>query len=158
MYKRILILATAALLSACASSTKIDQPLGGDATLPPAKYSVIVIDNRGTEAPEHFLDAVKSYVKQELQQQALYAEDSGNQVVITVVDYRMRSGFTRAMFGVLAGKDGIDSEITIKDAQSGAVIGKSTVSSYNVLAVGGMEDVARMHAEEIAGFLGKKGD
>lgn len=156
MYKIVIALAAVAMLTGCASSTKIDQPVASTEASAPVTYSDIVVDNRGTEAPEHFLVAVKSYLRQELDRQAMYSPQSGKQVVITVVDYRMRSGFSRAMFGVLAGKDGIDSQVTIKDSKSGKVIGRSTVSSYNVLAVGGMEDIARMHAEEIAKFLGAK--
>lgn len=56
------------------------------------------------------------------------------------------------MFGVFAGKDGVDSEVIVKNS-TGEVIGKSTVSSYNLMAIGDMQDVARMHAEEIAKFL-----
>lgn len=72
---------------------------------------------------------------------------------IKIVAYRMRSGFSRMMFGVLAGKDGIESEVTMRDPKTGAVLGSSTVSTFNVMAVGGQEDVARMHAEEIGKFV-----
>jgi hypothetical protein len=57
------------------------------------------------------------------------------------------------MFGIFAGKDGVDSTVDVVDARTGKVVGSSTVSSYNVMAVGEQEDVARMHAEEIARFL-----
>ena len=65
----------------------------------------------------------------------------------------MRSGFNRMLFGLMAGKDGITSTVTILDSKTGEVIGETDVNTYNVLAIGGEQDIARMHAEEIAKFL-----
>lgn len=56
------------------------------------------------------------------------------------------------MFGILAGKDGIASEVSVRD-NAQKVIGSSTVSTFNVMAVGTEEDIAHMHAEEIAKTL-----
>lgn len=58
------------------------------------------------------------------------------------------------MFGIMAGKDGMNSTITATAASDPTrVLGESTVSSYNVMAVGGEDDIPRMHAAEIAKFL-----
>ena len=102
----------------------------------------------------HFLIEVKSFLKA-----ALAAADAGSQgdpadwqIAVKVVSYRMRSGFTRFMFGMLAGKDGVDSQVQVLDA-SGKVLGDSNVSTFNVTAVGSGEDVAKMHADEIAKFV-----
>ncbi|KZN61240.1 DUF4410 domain-containing protein [Pseudoalteromonas luteoviolacea] len=151
MFNKIIILTIAMLLTACSSSTKISQAIKAN-HLKPTTYSNIVITNNNTEAPEHFADAVKSYLKQELKNNAIYKKAGGSNVTISINGYRMRSGFSRAMFGMFAGKDGVDSEVVVTDAQ-GDVIGKSTISSYNIMAIGDMQDIARMHAEEIAKFL-----
>jgi len=152
MGKVIASLIVSLFLAACASSTEVSQPIATAKSAAPF-FSAIEMKNNGTEAPDHFLLAVKSHLKQALVQKAAYSEQGGDRVVVTVTDYRMRSGFTRAFFGVLAGKDGIDSEVTILSPNNGTVVGKSKVSSYNVLAIGDMDDIARMHAEEIAKFL-----
>jgi hypothetical protein len=141
------------VLSACASNTNVLTPV----TVPDAdapSYADVDVVNAGTEAPSHFLEAIRSYLDQAMHEQGLIEADAARQVRVVVTDYRMRSGFTRAMFGVLAGKDGVDSQVTIIDRESGEIVGQSDITSYNVMAIGGMEDIARMHAKEIAMFLG----
>jgi hypothetical protein len=51
------------------------------------------------------------------------------------------------IFGVLAGKDGITSDVTIRDS-SGANLGTLEVATYNITSFGG-EAVVKMHGEEI---------
>lgn len=154
MKMKNLLIAVAALflVAGCASSTKVAQPLVQTQAVH-RTYAGIDVVNRGTAAPEHFIAAVSAYLKEELRQTGSYSETQGDLIEITLTDYRMRSGFNRAMFGVLAGKDGVDSTVVVKNPNTGHVVGRSTVSSYNALAVGGMEDIARMHAEEIAKYL-----
>ncbi|PAJ71623.1 hypothetical protein CJF42_25730 [Pseudoalteromonas sp. NBT06-2] len=154
MKNKVLIIAVTMIISACSSSTKVSQAISTNG-VGPKSYSSIEISNNNTEAPEHFAQAVKSYLKQELKSNALFNEKGENKINVSINDYRMRSGFSRAMFGVFAGKDGVDSEVVVTD-ENGVVIGKSTVSSFNVMAIGDMQDIARMHAEEIAKFLGNK--
>lgn len=151
MFKKIGIIALTLLISACSSSTKVSQQLSV-VDNKPLHYSQIEITNQNTEAPEHFAQAVKSYLKQLLQNTSKFDEEKGHTVKIDITDYRMRSGFSRAMFGMFAGKDGVDSKVTVTD-ESGKVLGESTISSFNIMAVGDMQDIARMHAEEIAKFL-----
>jgi hypothetical protein len=156
MKKTLGILFFSLLLSACSSSTKISQAIESR-NQAQMKYANIELKNKAPDAPEHFSEAVKSYLKMELKNKGFYSENDGSSITVDIVDYRMRSGFTRAMFGILAGKDGVDSEVTVTD-ENGKVIGKSKVSSFNVMAIGDMQDIARMHAEEIAKFLiGKQG-
>lgn len=104
--------------------------------------------------PEHFLLAVKSFLKADLAEANAMSEGGADawEIAVTVMTYRMRSGFNRFMFGMLAGKDGIDSQVQLLDP-SGQVQGESKVSTFNVTAVGASEDVARMHADEIANFV-----
>lgn len=60
---------------------------------------------------------------------------------------------TRMMFGIFAGKDGINSTVKVYSPDGGKVLGSSEVNSYNVMAVGSQDDIARMHGEEIVKFL-----
>lgn len=156
MRRLIITITVSLLLSACASSTRVVTPAGASIDGRHG-YSGIEIVNHGTEAPEHFLDAVESYLSRMLGERALIDEEALHRVQVNVIDYRMRSGFSRAMFGVFAGKDGIDSEVTVVDTETGRELARSTVTSYNVMAVGDMDDIARMHAEEIARFLSGEG-
>ena len=150
-----LILSFVFLLSVvgCASTTNITDPLESAEIAETQTFGEIDINNNGSKAPPHFITAVESYIKQGLQERSLYDADNGKKVSISVNSYRMRSGFTRMMFGVFAGKDGIDSTVKIYSPDGNKVLGSSEVSSYNMMAVGNQEDIARMHGEEIVKFL-----
>ncbi|MCW7553008.1 hypothetical protein NX722_10215 [Endozoicomonas gorgoniicola] len=150
--KKIFIVCVSLILSACSSTSKVSNPISSSEVVSSPYFKEITVEDRSAQAPDHFSLAIQSYLKQELKLNSLYSSERGNSISIEIVDYRMRSGFTRAMFGIFAGKDGVDSEVTVKDL-NGNIIGKSTVSSYNLMAIGDMQDIARMHAEEIAEFL-----
>ncbi len=154
MNKTILLLAILALLiGGCASSTNITQPLEAPTVAEVKTFGEIEIKNNDTKAPEHFINAVESYIKQGLQERSIYDQESGKKISVSVNKYRMRKGMTRMMFGILAGKDGIDSTVKVYSPDGGKVLGSSEVSSYNVMAVGSQDDIARMHGEEIVKFL-----
>jgi predicted component of type VI protein secretion system len=158
IYKTVAAVALCAMLAACGSTAVVKQPV---AVMPvTSSFAVGSLINAaakdGDQPPEHFLSAVQGHLKNELAKESRLAaqpEASSAVVDVKVVSFRMRSGFARAMFGVFAGKDGIESEVTIRDAKSGQVLGSSIVSSFNVMAIGGEEDVARMHGQEIAKFV-----
>lgn len=145
-------------LVGCASTTEIRQPLETPLTSDGRAHQYLIdsIGNTTADAPPHFVNAVKSYLEQNLRKRSILSVDKEGQdrkVRITITSYRMRSGFTRQMFGFFAGKDGVESTVDVVDARTGKVIGSSIVSSYNVTAVGDQEDIARMHANEINKFL-----
>jgi len=64
--------------------------------------------------------------------------------------FTQKNGETSVMFGILAGKDGVEADIRIYAHGSTEPLSKLTASSYNVTALGEMDDVARMFAEKIA--------
>ncbi len=154
MKKIIFLLSILALiLGGCASSTNITQPLEAPQVTEVKTFGDIEIDKKDTKAPEHFIQAVESYIKQGLQERSLYNEESGKKISVSVNSYRMRKGMTRMMFGIFAGKDGINSTVKVYSPDGGKVLGSSEVNSYNVMAVGSQDDIARMHGEEIVKFL-----
>ena len=156
--RRVMVLLVASVLvAACGSTSQIRQPVEPVS----AANAVFVVEKPvnaapkdGDQPPEHFLNAIASYLKTELEKSGRLAKEGDNALAIDikVTEFRMRSGFTRGMFGMFAGKDGIASDVSVRDG-AGKVIGNSTVSTYNVMAIGGEEDIARMHAEEIAKTL-----
>jgi hypothetical protein len=79
-----------------------------------------------------FLSAITSYLKSELAKNGRLAKegDDAPKIDIKVTEFRMRSGISRMMFGLLAGKDGIASEVSVRDS-SQKVLGSSTVSTFN---------------------------
>ena len=155
--KKVLMLGLALLIAACSSTHVVKKPIQPFTESYQGKYVIKSIEDKSEKiVPDHFLDAIKGYLKAELTKRHMVADEKSapdREIAILVTYYRMRSGFTRMMFGVMAGKDGVRSTVTVLHAKTGEVLGSSEVDTYNVLAVGGESDIARMHAEEIANFL-----
>ena len=143
------------LLGGCGSSASVVKPVEKTGTVV-AKFHIDPIeDHTGQSIPKHFVGAVQDYLESDLTKRNLLAAqaDSAPHVHVELTSYRMRSGFNRAFFGVMAGKDGVASKVTVRDPDGGRVLGESDVSSFNVSAIGSDDDIARMHAEEITKFL-----
>jgi len=149
----LLLSILALFLGGCASSTNITQPLEAPQVAEVKTFGNIEINSNDTKAPEHFISAVEAYIKQGLQERSIYDDESGKKISVSVNSYRMRKGMTRMMFGILAGKDGINSTVKVYSPDGNKVLGSSEVNSYNVMAVGSQDDIARMHGEEIVKFL-----
>lgn len=158
--KRVALFLLAAVVTSvgagCGSSHSVRKttPVSGQ----PVKttYQLGEIEDAKNLVPEHIRVGILSYLKKDLQAKGLLpgpGEQATWNVRISVLSYRMRSGFSRMMFGILAGKDGISTSVEIVDPVSGEVVGESDVSSYNLAAVGGEEDIARMQGEEIGRYL-----
>lgn len=154
--KFLFLIACLFVLSSCGSSAVVKKSVNESPNGNYAKYTIDGIKSDVENVPDHFLTAIKGYLKEELDKQDLLAATGTNtsyKINIIVRDYRMRSEMSRVMLGALAGKDGVQSIVTITDPITGEVAGESTVSTFNVTAVAGMDEVAKMHAEKIAEFV-----
>jgi len=123
-----------------------------------SKFEVNQVTTSVDNMPEHFLAAVKGHLKNELRSRGLLkASDvsNSNLIDVDVTYYRMRSGMSRMFLGMLAGKDGIEGKVTIHEAGSNHAIAEMTASSYNLMAIGESDDIARMFAEQVAKTIEK---
>lgn len=150
------------LFSGCGGSATAIQPMAAPGATPMGsastnqKYVAGTLSAGKTEIPTHIINAVTGHLDAELRKRGLApaaATDRKVRIDSTATYYRMRSGFSRMMVGMLAGKDGIECDVQLVDVASGGVIGTFKVSSYNLTAMGGEDDVARMLAAEIAKAL-----
>ena len=160
MIRSIVILSLSALIVACASNSEVrmpDQPLMTPAAAAQfaAEAKFIVNDAVGAmpkgkdHPPDQYLSVITAIVKSGLQENGRLADqpEAALTMDIKVTEWRMRGGATREIFGVLAGKDGITSDVTVTDA-SGENLGTLSVVTYNITSFGG-EAVVKMHGEEI---------
>lgn len=145
-------------LSGCGSNSTAIQPIPAAAPMGnmPASYVAGNISPGKTGIPTHIVNAVKGHLDSELRKRGLSpASGSEGSVRIdaTTTYYRMRSGFARMAVGMFAGKDGIACDVQLVNVASGQPTARFNVSSYNLTAIGGEDDVARLLAEEIAKAL-----
>jgi Domain of unknown function (DUF4410) len=143
------------LLAACGSSQSVVKQMDTSATVASKFHIDAIEDHSGQAIPSHIIGAVRGYLESDLTKRNLLAPqgDPAPVVHVDINSYRMRSGFSRAFWGMMAGKDGMGSKVTVLDRPGGRVLGESNVSSFNVSAIGSEDDIARMHADEITKFL-----
>ena len=146
------------IVTGCGTSYSVKQPL--PLTAIPLKTGVYVIgscetqDNRATRQT---CDTLKAEVRYGLIKNGLF-DKNGNEaprkVNLTITYFKNASSWTRAMFGIMAGKDGLDVTVDVIDRQSGNVIGRATASHYNVTAGDFTEKtMAKEVSKKIADFL-----
>jgi hypothetical protein len=153
---------SAMVFTACGSTTKVRMRMDpafweNQADL---QFEIGGIDARASKAPQHFLLTVRSYLEADLRSRdMLVPKEEGGlyRVEISVFKYRMRSGYSRRVFGILAGKDGCTSLVRVIRKDTGELVGESEVMTYNITESMELDDVARMHAEEIGRFLAGEG-
>lgn len=83
---------------------------------------------------------------------AIDHDPSAKKVMIEITSYRMRNGATRALFGIMAGRDNIHSTVKVLDP-AGDVIGETEISSGNSTAWGTSQGLIEGHADAIVAFL-----
>lgn len=71
---------------------------------------------------------------------------------VTVTNYRIRHGATRAMVGIMAGADNVQSSVKLKDAD-GKVLSDFSVESKNPTAWGTTKGLLEEHADKIVDTL-----
>ena len=160
MIRTISLLLLGLSLNACTSNSQItmpDEPMMTPAAAAQfaAEAKFVVNDATGAmptgkgHPGDQYLSVITSIVKSGLRANGRLAEQAEGALTmdITVTEWRMRGGATREIFGVLAGKDGITSDVTVRDS-SGASLGTLAVVTYNITSYGG-EAVVQMHGEEI---------
>jgi hypothetical protein len=82
------------------------------------------------------------------------ASDPAARIVdVTVTNYYMRHGATRALVGIMAGSDNIQSTVKIKDQTNGNVLSEFAVESKNPTAWGTSQGLIEDHADQIVETL-----
>jgi Domain of unknown function (DUF4410) len=81
------------------------------------------------------------------------ADAKARSLDVKVNNYYMRHGATRALFGIMAGADNIQSTIKITDKATGSVLSEFSVESKNASAWGTSSGMLEDHADKIINTL-----
>jgi hypothetical protein len=84
---------------------------------------------------------------------AAASDASVRTIEVAVTNYYMRHGATRAMVGIMAGADNIQSTVKVKDQASGKVLSEFTVESKNPSAWGTSRGLIEEHADKVVETL-----
>lgn len=144
---RLVIFALAALLAGCiGTSSNVRSPYAASVQ---DKFSY-TLDNHGGMTPEG-REIFEARLRQQLAGQLSDSPES-KRINVRVNHYRIRNGATRFLVGVMAGRDRIQSTVTVTSAD-GAPLGTIEVDSANSTAMGTGRGLIQGHADEIAEFV-----
>jgi t-SNARE complex subunit (syntaxin) len=149
--KRFLVTIILILLAGCATTAQIQsqyrlaqgEKLKLQVTAPPA-------------AAEEALQIFKERLTAQLLSNGLLAapsDASARNLEVAVTNYTMRHGAARAMLGIMAGSDNMQSTVKIKDQTTGSVLSEFTVESTNSTAWGTSKGMIEDHADKIVETL-----
>ncbi len=149
--KRILVTIILMLLAGCATTAQIQseyrlaqgEKLKLQVTAPPS-------------ATEEALQIFNERLATQLSSNGLLAgpsDASARNLEVSVTNYTMRHGAARAMLGIMAGSDNMQSTVKIKDQATGSVLSEFTVESTNSTAWGTSKGMIEDHADKIVETL-----
>ena len=152
---RVATVALLLVLSACAGSVKVNHPISRELIMDSGNggYAGVEMNTDSMDIPWSFLNAVSRYLQQELDRRALLNRDSSlYKITVQVTKVDVNTGASRELLGAFAGPDEVESVVRVVDAKTNRVVGESVVTT-RLAGLGGRDDAAWTHAEEIADFL-----
>lgn len=143
-------------MAGCGSSYSVQQPLAAT----PVTSGVYVMgscERQDNRAAMTLCSILQEQVRYGLFKEGLYEKDGNEaprEVNLTITYFNKVDTMTRAMLGVMSGKDGLDVIVDVKDRQSGEVVGRAKASNYNITAGSYTEKhIAREVSKKIVEFL-----
>lgn len=155
-WKGIVLTGWLALLTAGCGSTVREAVVADTAAVQGGGFQVQVagVTTSNEKIPSHVIEMVKSFVEKELRGKGMMEPRAKRLALrVDVKDYRDRGGFTRFIFGVLSGSDHLESVVELTNPGTNRAVARSVIRSYNATAMGSIEDVARLHGQEIANYV-----
>lgn len=108
------------------------------------------------KANENGMTILRERLTTQLSSNALLAgggDASSKTIDVNVTNYYMRHGAARALAGIMAGTDNIQSTVKVKDTATGKSLSEFTVESKNPSAWGTSKALIEEHADKIVEML-----
>ncbi len=145
-------IAFAFILVGCGGSVKRPEGDAGVATGAPAisKYSNVAV-NLSDDAKKALVDNIKfdteqfaSKIRSTLEAKQLIDASAAHSINVVITGVRVRGTFSAVMFGVLAGTDSVDGEVSVLDKDKKAVKSFKVSASYGLGGFAGGVDSLRL--------------
>lgn len=157
---RLLILAVALLLSACAASGSIQVTSSVPASIDSAKSGAVDVATSvagKTETADALQKAIISQLLSKNVFKSVTATDQSDYLLkVNVVDVKEVSQGARIMLGALAGKAGITAQVDVLDRRNGTVTGSMVAkgqSSGGTVFAGTTQEAIDQTATQIVDYL-----
>lgn len=152
MQKVLLTLSTAllVLLSGCGTAARVQTDYR------PAPGEKFTLELAAPTASEEGLQILRERLTNQLSKSQLLApasERTEKTIEVVVTNYSFRHGAARAMLGIMAGTDNLQSTVKVKDQATGKAISEFVVESKNATAWGTSRGLIEEHADRIVETL-----
>lgn len=147
-----ILVAASAFLAGCAGTSAIVQ---SEYRLAQGEKLKLQLSAPPT-ASEEGMAILRERLTTQLSSNALLAgasDTSSRTVEVTVTNYYMRHGATRALVGIMAGADNVQSTVKVKDFSTGKILSEFNVESKNPSAWGTSRGMLEEHADKIVETL-----
>ena len=146
-----LLIASATLVAGCTTSAKVQSEYK---LAQGEKFSFLI--TAPTEVSAEARQIFNERLTSQLTGSGLLAassDASARSLEIAVTNYNMRHGAARALLGIMAGSDNMQSTIKVKDRGTGAVLSEFSIESKNSTAWGTSRGMIEDHADKIVETL-----
>lgn len=147
-----LVLATSLCVGGCVTSAVVERPYH------PVQGNEFTLQfHAPADASAQGMALLRNDINTELRTRGVLATDIAPDTRVLDVEvtyYRMRPGAARALVGIMAGRDKIESSVTVKGF-GGKVLSQYVVTSTNATAWGTSHGLIEKHAKEIVNNLVK---
>ena len=107
-------------------------------------------------APEAGISVLRDQLARRQADTTVDPENPTRTVTIEIKYYYARPGASRDIFGIMAGSDNVTTTTTIKDVDSGEILGNAKHVTRNPSLLG-INALIRKHADQIVDFVLSKG-
>lgn len=150
----VILITSCSLLAGCAGTSAIVQ---SEYRL--AQHEKLSLQLKPSpEVSEQGMQILQQRLAGQLSGQNLLAtagDGSSRVLEVSILHYYMRHGAARALAGIMAGTDKVQSRVQIKDRATGQVLSEFNVESKNPTAWGTSKGMLEQHADKIVETLTK---
>jgi hypothetical protein len=150
VFQRLIVLASALLLAACAGTIQRESN-AGPRRIENARYSAVdvVLTEEVRRAqgdnPQFSVKELGDYIRRRLEGRDLITTQGSHRVEVTIEHVRVRSIAAAVILGFMAGADSIDGYVRVYDGRGRQVHGYKVNASYALGGYAGGQDGMRMN-------------
>ena len=158
--KIIVISLLSFLFIACGATLKL-SPLPNAVTANKnAKYFLKPVKAADTRMGEEGVSFYNVTMLDRLRKNNMYAQTMQNAdyvLVLTITKFQKREGASKYLFGAMAGSDGMETTVQVRDAKSDKLLGHGTIGQSDSSILASMNSMVEDSADQVIDYLrGKK--
>ena len=144
------------VLIACGATAKL-TPLPDSVTAKPdARYFLRPVKSSDTRMGQEGVSYYHATMEKLLKQNKLYTSSLDNAdyiLILTITKFQKRDAGSKFMFGAMAGSDGIETLVQVRDTKTDRLLGNGTISQSDSSIMASMNSMVEDSAERVIEYL-----